>query len=497
MFADVLARDAVLNTAEGAIFGGKFRLGALVARGGMGSVWRATDLALGREVAIKFMDPTLAGSAELRARFEREARAAAALSSPHVVQIHDHGVSDGTPFIVMEMLDGEDLGTRLKRVKRLGLAETASLVAQIAKGLRKAHEAGIVHRDLKPANIFLARADDDEEIAKILDFGVAKTREGGGEGTQSGVLLGSLNYMSPEQARGIRVVDGRSDLWALAAIVFRAITGQMAIAGQATGDVIIRICSLPIPRATSIAPDLPPEVDAFFDRAMARDPDHRFQTARELADAFADLAGVPSVTATRFGSLAPRPAIASTSGAASEGGQSATTTERIDEPTEPDTTVRTDPSTVQAHVKPTPGPPRGFGLKSAIVTGAALAVLATVGVWAAWAKRAPIPAASAPGLATGEPIPSAPSLATGEPIPSAPSLATGEPIPSASSLATGEPIPSASSLATGEADRASPPAASGSVGAVASASAATPSTRAPRPHAPTPSARTEKRVPMY
>jgi serine/threonine-protein kinase len=292
---------AETEAAPGALIHGKYRLEKLLARGGMGTVWAARDEQLRRPVAVKLMGSQFLSVPMARSRFEREAVAAARLHTPHVVQVHDHGVEGDVPFIVMEMLDGEDLGQHLKRVKRTSIAEAADLVGQLAKALRKAHDAGIVHRDLKPPNVFLARTDDGI-VAKILDFGVAKADIEGmdGESTTTGMLVGSPHYMSPEQARGLRAIDARSDLWSLGVIVYRLLTGQVPFRGEATGDVIVRICAEPIPRATSIDPALPADVDAFFEKALCRDPAGRFQSVTELAAALRDLAvragdGAPSV----------------------------------------------------------------------------------------------------------------------------------------------------------------------------------------------------------
>ncbi len=275
----------------GTVIAGRYRIERPLSQGGMGSVWVAHHLQLQRLVAIKLMEPSLAATAEGRSRFELEAQAAAQLHSRHVVQIHDYGVEGGTPYIVMELLTGEDLGTRLKRLRRLPLPTVALIFSQIAKALRKAHEAGIIHRDLKPANIFLAR-DDEDEVVKVLDFGIAKqtgTRNTT-EATATGVVLGSIHYMSPEQARGTRGLDHRSDLWSLGVIAFRALVGQLPFAGNPV-DVIVKVCVEPIPLASALEPDLGPDVDAFLLRALERNPDARFQSARELAAALAILAG--------------------------------------------------------------------------------------------------------------------------------------------------------------------------------------------------------------
>jgi serine/threonine-protein kinase len=192
----------------------------------------------------------------------------------------------------MELLQGEDLGARLRRTPRLGLAETVTIFVQAAKALRLAHEAGIIHRDLKPGNIFLARSDD-EEVVKLLDFGVAKAVTNLlEETTRTGELLGSPGYMSPEQARGYKQIDARSDLWSMGVILFRMLTGVKPFTGQSLGDVIVKICVEPIPTPRQYAPDLPPAIDRFFVKALARDPARRFQSAREMAAELSVAAGV-------------------------------------------------------------------------------------------------------------------------------------------------------------------------------------------------------------
>ena len=297
---------------QGSTVAGKYRLERLIGRGGMGSVWAARHLQLDTLVAVKFID-SVSDVADARMRFEREARAAAQLRSPHVVQILDHGIDDDErPYIAMELLEGEDLGERLRRTPRLSLQATATIVTQAAKALRRAHDGGVIHRDLKPGNIFLARFDDDE-VVKLLDFGVAKLRYNelapGVQMTQTGVIFGSPSYMSPEQARGNRVLDHRTDLWSLAVIVFRCITGSKPFEAGSIGDLVIKLCIDPLPMPTKIAPDLPPEMDRFFERAFARDPDQRFQSAAALAVELEAIVARASATASPVvAALPPAPA---------------------------------------------------------------------------------------------------------------------------------------------------------------------------------------------
>ncbi len=280
----------MLSPAPGVIIQNKYLLEAPLARGGMGSVWIATHRELAVRVAVKFMAPELAASDGGGARFEREAKAAAHLDSRHIVQIRDYGVADGTPFLVMELLKGESLEQRLARLHRVSLLDALAILHQLAKGLRKAHEVGIIHRDLKPGNIFIARTDD-EDVVKLLDFGIAKLSNMAPDAnaTRTGMVMGSVHYASPEQLRSSKDADVRSDLWSVGVILFRMLVGGLPFRGHEIADVIVKVCAEPIPTPRSMAPDLPPEVDAFFCRALVRNPAERFQTIAELVDAFAAL----------------------------------------------------------------------------------------------------------------------------------------------------------------------------------------------------------------
>jgi hypothetical protein len=253
----------------------------------MGAVWRAHHETLQIPCALKFIHPH-AASPEARDRFEGEARAAARLRSPHVVQILDHGEWEGVPYIAMELLEGEDLRARLARQGMLDLPEVVALAAQVGRALTKASALGLVHRDLKPANLFLV-PDDGGDLVKVLDFGLAKTTgplSSGDPRTESGVLLGTPFYMSPEQAQGVRELDGRSDLWSLAVVVFQCVTGQLPFEGPGLTDLLVSISHAPLPVPSEVAP-VPPAFDAWWKKAAAREPTERFQTAREFVEALA------------------------------------------------------------------------------------------------------------------------------------------------------------------------------------------------------------------
>ncbi len=278
--------------AENVIVAGRFQLIKKLGQGGMGSVWLARQTALDTECAIKFIEGDHAHVPEMQARFEREAKAAAALRSPHVVQIIDHAIWEGVPFIAMEVLVGEDLGKRLDRVGRLSPAQTVEVLGQVCRALTKAHQLGIVHRDLKPDNIYLVH-DDDREIAKVLDFGIAKSSKGmeAGSNTKTGAMLGTPFYMSPEQAQGTKAVDFRADLWSMAVIAYQCVTGQLPFQSEALGDLLMKIMVSPLPVPSHVAL-VPPGFDAWFARASSRDPAGRFQSSREFHDSLSVALGV-------------------------------------------------------------------------------------------------------------------------------------------------------------------------------------------------------------
>ncbi|MGC4066513.1 MAG: serine/threonine-protein kinase [Polyangiaceae bacterium] len=274
---------------SGEIVAGKYRLTRLIGRGGMGTVWEGVHITLGTRVAVKFIDGTVAESPEALHRFENEARAAARLNSKYAVQVYDHGTTqDGRPFIVMEFLQGEPLDARLERENRIHPLETAKIIAQVCRALSRAHAAGIVHRDLKPENVFLVWDDEDQaNVAKVVDFGIAKftsNQLGVSSSTRTGSLLGTPYFMSPEQARGLRTVDHRTDLWSLGVIAFRCIVGRLPFEGVSVGDLLVKICTAPIPVPSQECPDCPAGFDSWFARAMQREPSDRFASAQELAD---------------------------------------------------------------------------------------------------------------------------------------------------------------------------------------------------------------------
>ena len=283
----------------GRVIAQKYRLLHKQGRGGMGSVWAAEHLALGTRVAIKFIGRA-SPSATALLRFEQEARAAAALRSPHVVQVLDYGVEDNTPYLVMELLEGRNLASRLDEEGQLPLADTWTVVNHVVQAVSRAHEEGFVHRDLKPDNVFLL-GEGDELLAKVLDFGIAKALMGPDLGiTRTGVVLGTPAYASPEQLAG-EVVDTRADLWSLGVMTFECVTGILPFSSPNFPALLNAICHEPIVVPSDVA-DVPEGFDEWFARAVDRDPERRFQTARELREALRPILG-PGVRRPWIGPL--------------------------------------------------------------------------------------------------------------------------------------------------------------------------------------------------
>ncbi len=280
----------------GQLIAGKYRLESILGSGAMGTVWKAEHTALGQAVAVKLISREYAVSKEARHRFRTEATAAAKLRSRFVVQVSDSGeTDDDIPYLVMELMHGETLDQRLEREGALPLEDVVRITAQVARGLMHAHENGIVHRDLKPGNIYLARTMDDDTgvIAKVLDFGVAKLNVNDSTSTtRTGTVLGTPQFMSPEQVRGLKTVDHRSDLYSLGMVVFTMLTGRIAYDGDAFGDLLLAICTKDLPTVHDYAPHVPEAVDSWFQTACARELSDRFDNALELAEVLIEASGL-------------------------------------------------------------------------------------------------------------------------------------------------------------------------------------------------------------
>jgi eukaryotic-like serine/threonine-protein kinase len=424
-------------TAE--LVAGKYRLTRLLGRGGMGSVWEGVHETLGTHVAVKFIENDYVDSSEARSRFENEAKAAAKLTSKHAVKVYDHGVmSDGRPYIVMEYLSGEPLDARLARYPRLALADTARIVIHIARALSQAHQAGIIHRDLKPENIFLVRDEDEgTEIAKVVDFGIAKFTEssaGLSSSTKTGSVLGTPYFMSPEQARGLRSIDYRTDLWSMGVIAYRCLVGELPFIGEAVGDLLVQICVSPLPVASQKVPGLPPAFDAWLRKALARDPAERFQSAPELAEALGSIAGITTARSPMHSQWQTEQPLASApTMAATDSGSL---------PRLPAEGVTAAPFTQNTPLVKR-GPPLG------LIAGGAVAVLALlVGVLVVTLRHT----AGSASAATGE-VEAIPALST---APAAPPAVTTAPPPSASVAEAPEVAPTVDAPASASAEAPTP-----------------------------------------
>ena len=263
-------------------------------QGGMGSVWVANHLALGIQVAVKFMSPALVCDQASVERFRREAMAAAQIKSPHVAQVFDHGVTaDRLPYIAMELLEGELLSKRVRRLGPLNPRDVATVVTQVAKALARAHQLRIVHRDIKPDNIFVVDMEG-EIFVKVIDFGVAKqSSETAMEMTSTGSMIGTPLYMSPEQLFSGKHVDFRSDLWSLAVVAYHAFTGRIPFTGETLGSLSVAVHTGVFSMPSTMQPGIPPPVDGWFQRALQRNPADRFPSAKEMAEALERAVGAP------------------------------------------------------------------------------------------------------------------------------------------------------------------------------------------------------------
>jgi len=271
----------------------------------MASVWRAIRTDDKTEVALKLLGANHAADPDSSRRFAKEAQLLRRLTAaaPHVVEVLDHGVDPTLgPYMVMELLSGETLADRLKRRRRLPPAETVRIVGELCKALSVAHSLAIVHRDVKPANVFLHKsAGDVNEVVKLLDFGVAKHHAGSdlAAHTRAGTVVGTLHYMSPEQLRGERRVDARADLWSVGVIAYRMLVGHAPFSVGPTSELAARVLAQDPTPPSTLALYLPKELDAWVEKALAKQPDQRFDSAQGLILALADALATPCDTATQ------------------------------------------------------------------------------------------------------------------------------------------------------------------------------------------------------
>ena len=254
----------------------RYELEKIIGEGGMATVWRARDVRLDRPVAVKLMADKISNDADFRARFLQEARAAASISHPNIVDVLDYGEEDGIPYMVMELVDGEDLRSRIARDGRLQPDEVARIGAGVARGLSVAHRRGLIHRDIKPANILI----DGEGTPKLTDFGIVRAL-GSATQTKAGMTLGSVHYLSPEQVQGT-TVDERSDLYSLGVVLYEAATGERPFDDDAPAAIAVRRLSEAPRPPHAVEPSIPQWLSGVIERAMQRNPERRYRTASEL-----------------------------------------------------------------------------------------------------------------------------------------------------------------------------------------------------------------------
>lgn len=277
------------------VVGDRYELGRLLGAGGMGEVYVATDRQTRQQVAVKLLAAQLAArpalAHETSARFSREIQALGRVTSRHSVSIHDAGFDPetGEQFLVMDLLEGEDLGSVADRLEVLPVDTVLRLAAQTCEGLAVAHAAGIVHRDIKPGNLFLVRPTTAGRIVKILDFGIARVLGEANELTQTGAMLGSPLYMAPEQLRGSKSLDHRADVWSLGVVMYRLLAGRVPHSGDTIGDLIVKVCGEPAPPLREVAPWVPAEVADLVHKTLAIDPAARIPTMQALGGALLKL----------------------------------------------------------------------------------------------------------------------------------------------------------------------------------------------------------------
>src|ERR1044071_6036165 len=278
-----------MSLPTGEIIDGKYRIVRLIGEGGMGAVYEGENVRIHRRVAIKVLHPGTAANVDAVQRFEREAQAAGRIGSDHIVEVIDLGnLPEGDRFMVMEFLDGENLSQRIQARGRLSPQEATSVMIQLLEGLGAAHGAGIIHRDLKPDNVYLVRSKRGQaDFVKILDFGISKfnrlNKDSGMSMTRTGTVMGTPYYMSPEQAKGSKEMDHRSDLYSAGVILYEAVTGQVPFNAETFNELIFKIVLETPPPPQQLAPGLDPAFASIVQKAMSRDQNDRFQSAQEFA----------------------------------------------------------------------------------------------------------------------------------------------------------------------------------------------------------------------
>jgi serine/threonine-protein kinase len=428
---------------EGDVLGGKYRVEKVLGVGGMGVVVAAMHLQLDQRVALKFLLPAATANPEVVARFAREARAAARIKSEHVARVVDVGqLETGSPYMVMEFLEGKDLADVLAERGPLPFADAVGFVLQASDAIAEAHAAGLVHRDLKPANLFLARRPDKTSIVKVLDFGISKsTAPAGGLGlTSTQAFLGSPLYMSPEQLTDAKRVDLRSDIWALGVILYELLTARTPFVADTLPELVAAVLTATPTPIGALRSDVPPELAAIIMRCLSKAPADRFPSIAALAVALRpfgpeDVRHIPDRVSRVLGEEStpglavatpreiPRPDLAAAPSAPSA-------------PAGAQTNARSAWSGTKS--EPPVVPTRGLGTKGVVVAaGAALVAAGTIGVLAFQHRAATTRTANASGLVASDPASASAVAAAALPLPPATPL----PLPASAPAASSAPAP--------------------------------------------------------
>jgi serine/threonine-protein kinase len=377
--------------APGQILEDKYRIDSVIGEGGMGVVVAALHVQLQRRVAIKFLLPEMLRSTEVVARFQREARAAAMLESEHVTKVIDVGTTpDGTPFMVMELLTGEDLATLVERGGPLSADTAIAYILQACEAIAEAHRAGIVHRDLKPSNLFLAARNDGSSTIKVLDFGISKLQSTTASLalTQESAVMGSPTYMAPEQVKSAKSVNARADIWGLGVILYELLAGKTPFPGTEYHEVLAKVLLEPCPPLTAYRPDISPQLEAVVLRCLQKKPSDRFPTVMDFALALRPFVtdDLTRMSIDRVCRLAGVPAAAST-----------TDTRSVHQP-RPQTASNT--FVALAATSPAVGTTSPRRIPRGIVFGVGAALLALVlavgGLWMNWSTTSPPPGGVVP-----------------------------------------------------------------------------------------------------
>ena len=341
-------------TEIGSTLGGRYRLLELLGQGGMATIYRARDAQLERDVAVKLLRPEFGKDPDFLARFRDEARAAASLNHPNITAVFDFGEDVSGPYIVMELVDGQDLGAILRENGPLAPRQAARVAAEVAKALHAAHVRGIVHRDVKPSNVLVGR----DGRVKVADFGIARALAES-QLTMPGMTMGSVHYFSPEQARG-EVATAASDIYALGIVLFEALTGQRPFSGDGAAAVALARLTTTPPRPSALRPGVPGPLDAIVLRAMALDPAARYATAAAVANALEGYLADPAAAKVAAAGPAGTGAGAASAAAATDAGRtvaSARARPNPNVPYPPDAYARSAPPSAPVSMRGNPPPP--------------------------------------------------------------------------------------------------------------------------------------------